>query len=592
MSGPRLLHIATTDMSLALLLGPQLRAFADAGYEVHTASATGAWAAELAELGVTHHPLRHATRASAPLRDAAALCEIYRLIRRIKPVIVHTHNPKPGIYGRIAARLARTPVVVNTVHGLYAQPGDAWRRKAPVYLAERVAATCSDLELVQNVEDLGTLATLRVPHRRLRLLGNGVDLCRFNIPARDRATRDRIRAECGVGPHEVMVLAVGRLVAEKGYRELFEAARGLPEHGARLVVAGGSEPDKADGLTRRDLDDAAAAGVVLLGHRSDVADLYAAADIFVLASHREGFPRSAMEASARGLPIVGTDIRGTRQVVGHEQTGLLVPVHDASALRTAIVRLADDAGTRDRMGQAAAERARVEFDDRRVIRRTLAGYGARLAERGHTGPVTASIGAVRLVDPTTAPDELDRISWATAGLHRSVLAESFLAALGDRFLARLYRRIVTSPGSFLLVVEDHGELQGFCAGTAGTGVLYREFVRRDGILAALGAAPRIARNPRRVLETWSYGRTQETTPRPAAELLALGVRPDARGNGLASALVEACQGEFARRGVTSSGVTVATHNTSAQGVYARHGYRTVGEVAVHRDSTSLTMVRS
>jgi hypothetical protein len=172
----RLLHVTTTDISLELLLGPQLRAFRDAGYEVHTASAPGQFVAGLVADGIIHHPLSHVTRAFAPGRDLAAPAELFALFRRLRPDIVHTHNPKPGVYGRLAARMAQVPLVVNTQHGLYAQPGDRPVRRWPVYALERLAATCSDVELVQNPEDLTALARLGVPLSKLRLLGNGVDL--------------------------------------------------------------------------------------------------------------------------------------------------------------------------------------------------------------------------------------------------------------------------------------------------------------------------------------------------------------------------------------------------------------------------------
>ena len=175
----RLLHVTTTDMSLELLLGPQLRAFRAVGYDVHTASAPGPFVAGLVADGIIHHPLMHATRAFAPGRDAAATAELYGLFRRLRPHIVHTHNPKPGIYGRVAAPAARVPLVVNTQHGLYAQPTDRTARRLPVYALERVAAACSDIELLQNQEDLETLAGLGVPRQKLRLLGNGIDLDRF-----------------------------------------------------------------------------------------------------------------------------------------------------------------------------------------------------------------------------------------------------------------------------------------------------------------------------------------------------------------------------------------------------------------------------
>lgn len=373
----RLLHVTTTDISLEVLLGPQLRAFRDAGYEVHTASASGPFVAALEADGITHHPLHHATRAFDLRRDAHATAELYRLCRRLRPDIVHTHNPKPGVYGRTAAWAAKVPLVLNTQHGLYAQPTDRLARRVPVYALERLAASCSDVELIQNPEDLEILARLGVPREKLRLLGNGIDLDRFRPQPED--VRKEVRAELEVDEDQVVVGAVGRLVWEKGYAELFAAARGLLGRRSDLavVVAGPFDPDKGDPLTASDVAAAQAAGVRFLGYRDDPERLYAAFDIYVLASHREGFPRSAMEAAASGLPIVATDIRGCREVVDHDRTGLLVPPRDPAALEAAIGRLAADAALRRRFGEAAAGKARVEFDQCRVIARTLDAYEGR-----------------------------------------------------------------------------------------------------------------------------------------------------------------------------------------------------------------------
>jgi glycosyltransferase involved in cell wall biosynthesis len=135
------------------------------------------------------------------------------------------------------------------------------------------------------------------------------------------------------------------------------------------------DPDKADALGPGDLERARAeAGVTFLGLRHDVEALYAAMDVYVLASYREGFPRSAMEAAAMGLPIVATDIRGCRQVVEDGTTGTLVPVRDSRALAGAVAALATDGDLRRRFGEAAVAKATREFDQRTVIGTTLAVY--------------------------------------------------------------------------------------------------------------------------------------------------------------------------------------------------------------------------
>jgi glycosyltransferase involved in cell wall biosynthesis len=389
-SKPLVIHVATTDMSLELLLGPQLSAFVDAGYRVVGASAPGPYVGALEARGIEHLPLAHATRSMAPAEDVRAFRELVDLFRRHRPAIVHTHNPKPGVYGRVAARVARTPVIVNTVHGLFAVPGDSFGRRATVYGLERVAAAFSHAELVQNEEDLEVLRRLRVPSERLVLLGNGIDLCRFDP---DRFAADEVawaRRELGATEaRDVVVGAVGRLVVEKGYRELFAAAAtvGGP---VRFAVIGFDEPDKADALSGDEIRRAGTTGVRFLGGRHDVDRLYPGMDVFVLASHREGFPRSAMEAAAMGVPIVATDIRGCRQVVEHGVNGLLVPARDPAALAAAIRRLTENRDLRATMSVAARERARRRFDQQQCIDTTLSVYDRLLRRRGLAPPVAAA----------------------------------------------------------------------------------------------------------------------------------------------------------------------------------------------------------
>jgi len=385
---PRIVHVTTTDISLVLLLGRQLRAFVDAGYDVHAVSGRGPCVDRLAELGVEHHELPSLTRAVDLRSDLRAPRELYRVFRSLRPDLVHTHNPKPGVYGRLAARAARVPAVVNTVHGLYALPDDPITKRALVYGLDRVAATCSDAELVQNPEDVETLRRLHVPEPRLHLLGNGIDLHRFD-PARIPAERvAAARAAVGAGPDDVVCGLVGRLVWEKGYREVFDAVAAIRARVPRLrvFVAGPRDDDKADAVTPADIARAEADGIRFLGMRDDVDVLYAAMDVYVLASYREGWPRSAMEAAAMGVPVIATDIRGCRQVVDDGVTGLLVPAREAAPLGRAVEALTLDPDRRRAMGEAARSKARAEFDEDRVIEITLDVYRHLLADRAPVAP--------------------------------------------------------------------------------------------------------------------------------------------------------------------------------------------------------------
>jgi len=378
-------HLTTVDLSLRSLLMAQLLGARDAGYDVVGISAPGPWVPELEAEGIRHVALHDSTRAADVRADARAARELWTVLRRERPTVLHTHNPKPGLYGRVLGRVAGVPIVVNTVHGLYATDDDRWAKRVAVYGLEAFASRFSDAELVQNPEDLAVLRHLHLAGHT-RLLGNGVDLRRFD-PARwssaDRALR---RAELRVDDHQIVVGTVARLVAEKGYPELFEAMTRLDRRRFVLVCVGGDDPEKPDALSPALVEAARSNGVRFLGHRSDVDALYAAMDLFVLPSHREGFPRAAMEAAASGLPVIATDVRGCRQVVDPEVTGLLVPVRDPSALAAAIDRLGRDGNVRARMAVHARTRAEQQFDERVVVDLVLGTYAQVASKKGVAVP--------------------------------------------------------------------------------------------------------------------------------------------------------------------------------------------------------------
>ena len=377
---PRVAHLTTVDSSLRYLVLPQLLAVQEAGGEAIGISAPGPFVQEIEDRGIRHIPLPSSTRGVNWTADLRAARELWRILRREKVDVLHTHNPKPGVYGRIVGRLAGVPLVVNTVHGLYATENDSWSKRTAVYLLETIASRFSHIELIQSREDLEILTRLHIRSpAKTSWLGNGVDLARFDPRRFSSQDRIDVRKELGLDPDTVVVGTVARLVAEKGYPELFDAAKAF-DHGITFVCVGPDDPEKVDALPRQILEQAKQQGVRFLGMRDDVDRLYVAMDIFVLPSHREGFPRAAMEAAAMGLPIIATDIRGCREVVEHERNGLLFPIRRPDELARAIARLADSPELRSQMGIQSREKALVEFDESRVVQTVLKAYG-----HGHDG---------------------------------------------------------------------------------------------------------------------------------------------------------------------------------------------------------------
>lgn len=372
----RVAHVATVDLTHRFLLLPQLRRLRDEGYEVTAISAPGPWTGDLESEGIRHLAWPHATRSWDPRADVRAFAELTKLFRRERFDLVHTHNPKPGVLGRIGARVAGVPRVVNTVHGFYATPEDPPAKRHAVLAAERLAARFSDLELYQSAEDLAWAQRLHlVEPSRSRLLGNGIDLRRFDPQQVPPERLAELRLQFDLDPGDLVVGTVGRIVAEKGYREYFQAATDVRSAmpGVRFLAIGDVDPEKQDGLSREEIAEVAGE-VQVTGWREDVRDLLALMDVFVLASWREGLPRSAIEAAAMGRPMVLTYIRGCREVVVDGAQGLLIPPRNARRLGDAIMGLLRDADARRRMGESARARALERFDENRVLETLVRSY--------------------------------------------------------------------------------------------------------------------------------------------------------------------------------------------------------------------------
>jgi glycosyltransferase involved in cell wall biosynthesis len=374
----KIAHLTTIDMSLRYLLLPQLEAAREMGESIGI-SAVGESVADLEAKGIRHIALASSTRGMNLLADLRAIGQLWTVLRRERPDILHTHNPKPGVYGRIVGRLAGVPIVVNTVHGLYATPESSRLKRGIVYTLEWVASRFSDAELIQSPEDFELLWRRRImPRSKLRLLGNGVDLERFR-PSPE--LRGPVRDELGLIDGQIAVGLVARLVEEKGVPELIATAERLDDRYVVFIV-GPKDHEKADAVSEELLSRAEANGVRFLGMRKDVERIYQGLDVFVLPSHREGFPRAAMEAAASGLPVIATDIRGCRQVVDHGVNGFLFPVRDVDALTEAIGRVGADAELRWEMSRASVELARAEFDEREIVSRVMGAYAEVAARKG------------------------------------------------------------------------------------------------------------------------------------------------------------------------------------------------------------------
>ena len=370
----RVAQVAAADISIEVLLAPQIRALQAAGHEVTAVCGPGPRVEHIRAAGIAVEVV-DMHRELSPAADLRCLRQLRALFRERRFDVAHTHTPKAGILGPIAARWAGVPVVVHTMHGLLFHDCMPPWRQAAFWFPEKLTASFSHLLLSQTREDIATATRLGLCEaERLQYLGNGIDVRRFSpCPTLRRETRCRF----GWGEDEFVIGGAGRLVYEKGFAELFAAAQALiaRDRRVRLLVVAPSDPGQKDAIPESVLAPLrASAAVQILPWQEDMRPWYSAMDVFVLPSYREGIPRACLEAAGCGLPVVASDIRGCREVVIDGRTGLLTPLRDVPALTSALAQLAGNRDLCASMGHEARRHVVENFDEQAVLQRLLRVY--------------------------------------------------------------------------------------------------------------------------------------------------------------------------------------------------------------------------
>ena len=297
--------------------------------------------------------------------DLRALLHLVRLMREYRPHIVHTHTAKAGTLGRVAARLARVPVVVHTYHG-HVFHGYFSLTKTRSFLAiERWLAKHTDRLLTVSETVRQNLLSLGIgTPERLIVVPLGLDLDRFLVC---ESSRGQLRAELGMDPEALLVGIVARLVPIKRHECFLRAAAAVARRypGCQFLVVGDGE--RRTELERLVRQLALKGQVHFLGWRQDLERIYADLDLVALTSANEGSPVSLIEAMASGRPVVATRVGGVPDLVEDGVTGLLVPPEDPAALVEAIGALLADPERRRIFGRAGRERVYPAFSAERLL---------------------------------------------------------------------------------------------------------------------------------------------------------------------------------------------------------------------------------
>lgn len=383
---PVLLYLVTEDWYFLSHRLPMALAAQRAGYEVHVAARVGSDGAAIEAYGFHLHPLLWRRGSTNPLDILAIIREVRRLYRRLCPELVHHVALQPAVIGGIAS-LGMPIVCLNALAGLgfvftsrtlKARLTGAVVRGLLTGLLNRPANAI----LVQNEDDHAAVMALGIsPDRIFVIPGSGVDVGALT-PLPEPA-----------GP--VTAAFVGRLLDDKGVRTLMAAHEILDrrKRPIRLLLAGSPDSANPASIPLRDVESwRRRPGVEVLGHVTDIRDVWAAAHIAVLPSRREGLPKSLLEAAACGRAIVATDVPGCREIARANMNALLVPPDDPSALADAIDQLARDPDLRRRFATAGRRLVENEFSSTRISREIVALYDRLLGRDRNPLPAPSALG--------------------------------------------------------------------------------------------------------------------------------------------------------------------------------------------------------
>lgn len=355
---PKLIRITTVPISLDKLLGKQL-SFMNQFFRVTAVSADEEELKKVAgKYGVQYHHVEM-TRTISPIKDLKAVWKLYRFLKQEKPEIVHSHTPKAGIVGMMAAYFAKIPVRMHTVAGLPLMESTGVKRKI-LDTVEKLTYRFAT-HVYPNSEGLKEFIVKEkfcLP-QKLSIIANGssngIDTAYFSSDQISEAQKATLKNVLGISKDDFVFVFVGRLVGDKGINELVKAFSNLKLETLhlKLILVGPfeSELDPLFPETLTEIENNP--NIISVGFQSDVRPYFAISSALVFPSYREGFPNVVMQAGAMGLPSIVTDINGCNEIIVEGGNGLIIPVKNSDALQSAMQKMTGEKQVFEEMAENA-----------------------------------------------------------------------------------------------------------------------------------------------------------------------------------------------------------------------------------------------
>jgi len=340
MKTPKLIRITTVPISLKLLITGQMKYMSENGFEVKMISAGGEEVNEVITKEGCPHIIVELTRAITPFQDLKCLWALFKLFRLEKPDIVHTHTPKAGLLGMMAAKLAGVPIRLHTVAGLPLMTANGFKKKL-LFFIEKLTYLFSNKVMPNSNSLLRYIRTHRMTsEKKLHLLGggssNGIDLKQFSEKSIEANRLRILKNQINYSSENIYLIAVGRIVVDKGIIELISAFNVVQDYtpNLKLILLGPLEKERPEETLPSEILHTINnhPNIIHINWSDEVEYYLHLSNLLIHASYREGFPNVLLQAGAMNCPIICSNILGNIDIVDHENTGLLFDVKNASNL--------------------------------------------------------------------------------------------------------------------------------------------------------------------------------------------------------------------------------------------------------------------
>jgi glycosyltransferase involved in cell wall biosynthesis len=375
----KLIRITTVPVSLKTLLKGQHQ-FMSNHYEVIGVSSEGKELQNVQnEEGVRVIPIEM-TRTISPLSDLKSLYKLYKTLKKEKPLIVHSHTPKAGIIGMLAAKFTGVPHRLHTVAGLPLMEATGNKRKLLDFV-ERLTYSCAT-KVYPNSKGLRDfiLKNNFTKPEKLKVIANGssngINTGHFDPSLFSATDQQTLKKKLAITAEDFVFIFVGRLVSDKGINELVHAFEKLSKENktAKLLLVGPLESD-LDPLNPETLSTLTLnKNIISAGFQNDVRPYFAISDVLVFPSYREGFPNVVMQAGAMGLPSIVTNINGCNEIIIEGQNGTIIPVKNSDAIYKAMKKMVSDNPFRTHLQKNARPMIVSRYEQKVVWEAILAEY--------------------------------------------------------------------------------------------------------------------------------------------------------------------------------------------------------------------------